>query len=144
MPGYISKHNSNYWKREKYLGLGPSAHSYNGGKRQWNLSNNRKYIQALSNKELCFEMEELSLQDKLNEYIMMSLRTKWGVDLAYLQNNFGSVVLATFNKECMKFIDQLLLKEDNGKIFVTGTGKLVLDKITSDLFQVDSKKEKII
>jgi oxygen-independent coproporphyrinogen-3 oxidase len=75
---------------------------------------------------------------------MMSLRTKWGVDLAYLQNSFGSVVLATFNKECMKFIDQLLLKEDNGKIFVTGTGKLVLDKITSDLFQVDSKKEEII
>ena len=142
--GYISKHNSNYWKGKKYLGLGPSAHSYNGGKRQWNLSNNSKYIQALSNKELCFEMEELSLQDKLNEYIMTSLRTKWGVDLDYLKNNFGSVVLATFNKECMKFIEQLLLKEDKGKIFVTGAGKLVLDKITSDLFQVDSKKEEFI
>lgn len=86
--GFYSRHNTSYWKNINYLGLGPSAHSFNGKSRQWNVANNTLYINSLRNHKLPMEMEILSQKDKFNEYLMTMLRTKWGIDLDYLKNKF--------------------------------------------------------
>ena len=134
--GYMAKHNSNYWRGANYLGLGPSAHSYNGGKRQWNLSNNSRYINCIGSNGLFWREEELSELDRFNEYIMTSLRTIWGVDLDQLEKTFGPQVLESFLNGCKRHIDGGHLKKKGTKVIVTDIGKFITDSITADLFQV--------
>jgi oxygen-independent coproporphyrinogen-3 oxidase len=131
---FYSKHNSNYWKRKNYLGIGPSAHSYNGASRQWNVRNNALYTKALEKGELSFEREILSKAQNYNEYIMTSLRTMWGTDLALIEKDFGSDFLTFCKTEAANYLSsgQLLVKENH--FYLTEKGKLLADKIASDLF----------
>jgi oxygen-independent coproporphyrinogen-3 oxidase len=133
LPGHYSRHNSNYWKGVKYLGLGPSAHSFNGEARQWNVANNAKYIQSLGLNTIPAEREELSEQDRLNEYIMTSLRTKWGLDLTHLEGiskYSGDQLL----KAAGEFFDKGWLNQTNNVLTLTTEGKLYADKIAAELF----------
>ena len=129
-PDCRSKHNSSYWQGKKYLGLGPSAHSFNGESRQWNISNNNIYIESLEKNEISFEKEILTLSQKTNEYIMTSLRTVEGLDL----NNIPGVMNHELRAASKKFIEsgKLILKEN--KLLLTREGKLFADGIASDLF----------
>jgi oxygen-independent coproporphyrinogen-3 oxidase len=138
---FYSRHNSNYWLKEKYLGLGPSAHSYNGIARQWNVSNNAKYIHALEKKKGAdqeasplFEQEILTIQQRYNEYILTSLRTIWGSDLLQLRKQFGLDFWEHCMKEAAPYLISKQLIQQNDKLFLTDTGKLFADKIASDLF----------
>lgn len=133
-PGFHSKHNSSYWLKENYLGLGPSAHSFNGTSRQWNISNNPLYIQALLKGEMNFEKEELTSNQRYNEYILTSLRTMWGSDLGYIEKVFGIPYLTHCMAEARPYLEskKLLLKEN--KLFLSDQGKLFADKIASELF----------
>lgn len=133
LEGFISRHNSNYWKNKNYLGLGPSAHSYNGNTRQWNVANNNRYIDQITKNTPDFEIEILSLENKYNEYILTSLRTMWGVDLFYLTENFGKVIEKHFLKRVQKHIDNSIFITDKNYI-LTKSGKLFADRIASDLF----------
>jgi oxygen-independent coproporphyrinogen-3 oxidase len=138
---FYSRHNSNYWLKEKYLGLGPSAHSYNGNIRQWNVSNNAKYIRALEKtiglKQVqLFEQEILTIQQRYNEYILTSLRTMWGSDLLYLKKQFGLDFIEHCLKEATPYLLSKQLRQQDNKLFLTDTGKLFADKIASDLFIV--------
>jgi oxygen-independent coproporphyrinogen III oxidase len=126
--GYRSKHNSNYWQGVPYVGIGPSAHSYNGNTRQWNIANNALYVQSLKNNILPFDIEILTEKNKLNEYIMTSLRTKEGLDL----NKYNQ--LNTINSNAQKFIQQNLMFIENNFLQLTNAGKLRADGIASELF----------
>ncbi len=101
---FYSKHNTNYWQQKKYLGLGPSAHSYNQESRQWNISNVRKYCDQVLIGSLAFKREELDATQKFDEYIMVSLRTMWGIDLKYVENNFGISNRMNIEKEIHGYI----------------------------------------
>lgn len=133
--GFYSRHNSNYWLKEKYLGLGPSAHSYNGNARQWNVSNNALYIRALEKGQLHFEKEELTATQRYNEYVLTSLRTMWGTSLDHISRSFGDELLQNCLNEAAKYIrsEDLIAKEN--KLFLTDKGKLIADRIASDLFK---------
>jgi oxygen-independent coproporphyrinogen-3 oxidase len=132
-PGFRSRHNSSYWQQKKYLGLGPSAHSYNGSSRQWNIANNALYIQSLKNNELNFEKEELTKVQKLNEYIMTSLRTTEGCDLDYVATHFGEKAVAQLSESTEDFSKKNLLTIGS-KIALTNDGKLFADGIAAALF----------
>lgn len=132
-PGQYSRHNTNYWRGVKYLGIGPSAHGYNCNTRQWNIANNAQYLQALANNIVPAETEELTEENRLNEYIMTSLRTMWGLHLHQLEA-IAPGASALLIKEAQPFVlkDWLTLKED---IFtLTQTGKLYADHIAAGLF----------
>lgn len=133
-PGLYSNHNSNYWRGIKYLGVGPSAHSYNGESRQFNISNNHAYVKAIQAEIIPVEKETLSRENKINEYILTSLRTSWGTDLSFL-NQVHGYDLVSKNRE---YISQLLNKQlvtlENHILKLTNRGKLLADKISSDLF----------
>jgi len=135
---YYSKHNSNYWLKENYLGLGPSAHSYNGTTRQWNVSNNALYIKGIDENKLNFELEELSDSQRYNEYILTSLRTIWGTSLDIISSSYGN----DYNTYCLKEAEKYILSEDvkieANKLFLTDKGKLIADKIASDLFKTEN------
>lgn len=133
-----SKHNSNYWLKKTYLGLGPSAHSYNGTSRQWNVSNNAIYIQSLEKNQIKFEEEVLTTPQQYNEYILTTLRTKWGTDLKYVEEHFGNDHLSYCMKEADKYILSGDIRKENDKLFLTDKGKLIADKIASDLFILSS------
>jgi oxygen-independent coproporphyrinogen III oxidase len=125
-PGQRSRHNSSYWSGKKYLGLGPSAHSFNGVSRQWNISNNQRYIASLEENSIPFEKEELTGTQKLNEYIMTSLRTIEGMDLAIA----GEALLI----KSKKFIDGGLMTREKNALVLTREGKLLADGIAAELF----------
>ena len=133
-PGFHSRHNSSYWKDKKYLGVGPSAHSYNGESRQYTVSNNHSYLKAIAAEHIPFEKEILSRENKINEYILTSLRTSWGADLEFLRRTY----LYDLIEQCQPYINQLLDKKlitlENAVLKLTQTGKLLADKISSDLF----------
>jgi oxygen-independent coproporphyrinogen-3 oxidase len=133
-PGFYSKHNSSYWKQKKYLGIGPSAHSYNGSSRQFNINNNNLYIRSLKNDLISFEKEELSQENMINEYILTTLRTAWGTDLKRLKQDFGYDLLIE-NTDYLSnvFKDKLAILEAD-VLRLTRKGKLLADKISSDLF----------
>jgi oxygen-independent coproporphyrinogen III oxidase len=133
--GYYSRHNSSYWLKERYLGLGPSAHSYNGINRQWNVSNNAVYIREIENDRLKFEKEELTPAQRFNEYILTSIRTIWGTDLQFIEENFGEEFKLKTLKEAAKYITTSDLVNEKNKLFLTDKGKLIADRISSDLFK---------
>lgn len=134
---HYSKHNTSYWLGEKYLGLGPSAHSYNKISRQWNLRSIKEYVENINDNKPYFEIEKLSVSQKYNEYILVSLRTMWGIDLNFIKDNFDEKFNENFLTQIKKHIktDHIILKNDH--IFLTEKGKLFTDAITSDLFVVD-------
>ncbi len=133
--GFYSRHNSNYWKQEYYLGLGPSAHSFDGTSRQWNIANNNLYIQALQEGDLKFEKEILAKEQQYNEYVLTSIRTIWGTDLNCVGKIFGEELLHYCIAESKSHIDTGNLIRRGNKLFLTGKGKLLADTITSDLFK---------
>ena len=133
-PDYFSKNNSAYWLGKKYIGIGPSAHSYNGLARSWNISNNAMYLKAISENRLPSETEILSKTDQYNEYIMTGLRTIWGVSLERIEAEFGKTYLDYLNKHASKFINDNLLFVENNTLKTTKKGKFLTDGIASDLF----------
>lgn len=145
--GFYSKHNSNYWKGEEYLGFGPSAHSYlkegssekgliGRKKRVWNVANNIKYIKALANKETYSEEEIIDEKTAFNEYVLTRLRTTWGMDTSFLTTNFSEEINTHFNREIKQYLNSSYLEIENNKITLTQEGIFIADKITSDLFLV--------
>ncbi len=132
-PSFISKHNSAYWLGEKYLGVGPSAHSFNGAKRSWNVANNPKYIQLIKKEEAFNEEETLSLKDQFNEYILTRLRTKWGIALADL-TEISAEMLADSMPVLMDNIAEGNLVKNGDVYTLTNQGKYIADGISADLF----------
>jgi oxygen-independent coproporphyrinogen III oxidase len=135
-PGCRSRHNSSYWKGLPYLGLGPSAHSYKDGERRWNISNNNIYIRSMADEKPEREKEILSKKDRINELIMISLRTKEGLDFARVENEFGSEEKQRIVKGIEKYFEQNLLIVENEKAFLTEEGMLSADGIASGLFRL--------
>lgn len=138
--GYFSQHNSNYWKGENYLGIGPSAHSFMNNntsqKRSWNVANNTKYIDAINQNTPYFEEELIDETTAFNEYILTRLRTIWGLDLEYIKNTFNPVLLHHFEKELEAYKNSELITISKNKVTLTTKGIFVVDKITADLFYV--------
>ncbi len=132
-PGHYSRHNSNYWRGVKYLGIGPSAHSYNGETRQWNVANNAKYMQSLEIGKISAETELLTETDRLNEYIMTSLRTMWGLDLKKL-NAIASGAESELTKGAQRYFENGWIEQKENIITLTSTGKLYADNIAGGLF----------
>mgnify|MGYP000899192135 CR=1 FL=1 len=138
-PGYESLHNSNYWRHEKFLGVGPAAHSYDGKNRQANVSNNTKYLKSIERGELPFELIPLTKEDQVNEYILTSLRTKWGCDLDRLKSKYDVDLLESRQMYLTDLLNQGMIFIEDGFITLTNNGKLLADKIASDLFILDPK-----
>lgn len=136
-PGYESQHNSNYWKQEKYLGIGPSAHSFNGNFKQANVSNNARYLKSLAERKIPFEKIILTREDQMNEYILTSLRTKWGCDNQILMSKYGVNLLALREDYLYGLFIQGMIEIEEQCITLTNKGKLLADKIASDLFVFD-------
>lgn len=137
-PDRYARHNSNYWKGNSYLGIGPSAHSFNGTSRSWNIANNALYIKGILAKELPLETEQLSKNDRFNEYVLTSLRTKWGIDKKYVEHEFGSDFLNSLLKNIEEYVyNKDVNISDQGIITLTPTGKLLADQIASELFIVE-------
>ena len=134
LPGRRSRHNSSYWQGKKYLGLGPSAHSFNGQIRQWNISNNALYIESLRRDTIPFELETLTDTQKLNEWVMTSLRTKEGLQLYSGSQHLNDKIIAILKKKSNKYLQQNLLTEDGDAIILTSQGKLYADGIAAALF----------
>ncbi|MEO1486067.1 MAG: radical SAM family heme chaperone HemW [Bacteroidota bacterium] len=139
-PGFISKNNSAYWQGKPYIGIGPSAHSFDGKVRSWNVSNNIKYANALEAGNLPSEKETLSLRDRYNEYVMTGLRTQWGVSLDRIQNEFGPLYRKYLEEQAEKYIQDHLLFKDGDNLLATKSGKFLVDGIASDLFMVNLVK----
>jgi len=135
--GFFSKNNSAYWQGKSYLGIGPSAHSFNGTQRGWNVRNNTKYIKALNEDELPIEIEILTLTDRYNEYIMTGLRTIWGVSLKKVEEDFGKLFKDYLIERADIFINQHLLYIDDGHIRVSRKGQFLSDGISSELFKLN-------
>ncbi len=135
-PGQRSRHNSSYWRGRKYLGIGPSAHSFNGTSRQWNISNNTLYTDSIDQNIIPFEAENLTPVQRLNEYIMTALRTMEGISLEFLSSRFG-ITEEVMMKKAKKFIDAGLIQTINNSLVITREGKLLADGIAADLFILD-------
>jgi oxygen-independent coproporphyrinogen-3 oxidase len=134
---YFSQNNSAYWLGKKYLGIGPSAHSYDGVSRSWNVSNNALYLKAIQIEELPNEIEKLTLEDRYNEYVMTGLRTIWGVSLIRIEQEFGEKYLDYLKKQSQKFIADGLLSITDNILKPTLKGKFLTDGIASDLFYLN-------
>lgn len=133
-PGFRSKHNSSYWQGKHYLGLGPSAHSFNGYSRQWNVSNNALYIQSISKDTVPSEEELLTKEQQLNEYIMTSLRTIEGLSIRRVLEEFGTDKSELILKTAQSHLNQNLLDLKDNHLTTTLKGKLLADGIAADLF----------
>lgn len=131
---YFSKNNTAYWLGKKYIGIGPSAHSYNGESRSWNVANNSLYLKAITENNLPSETETLSKTDQYNEYIMTGLRTIWGVSLGRIETEFGTDYLNYLLQQTEKYISDNLLEIENNVLKTTKKGKFLSDGIASDLF----------
>lgn len=134
---YFSKNNSAYWLGKKYIGIGPSAHSYDGISRSWNVANNPMYLKAIAIDELPNEIETLSQFDRYNEYIMTGLRTIWGVSISRIQLEFGITFSDYLMKQADKFLKDGLLEIENDILKPTKKGKFLTDGIASDLFMLN-------
>ncbi|MDB5210612.1 MAG: oxygen-independent coproporphyrinogen oxidase [Sediminibacterium sp.] len=136
LPGFRSRHNSSYWQGRSYLGLGPSAHSFNGKSRQWNIANNSLYVTAIEKGEIPFEEELLTDTQRLNEYIMTSLRTVEGTSLSKISFDFGGSKASLLIEAAQKHIDRGHLNNVNDVLQLTSDGKFLADGIAADLFFV--------
>ena len=145
-PDFFSKHNTSYWQGNHYLGVGPSAHSFNKKQRSWNVANNPKYIKTINEGNLPLEIENLTINDHFNEYIMTGLRTIWGVSYNKVETHFGKEFLQHLKKTSQQYLDEGLLmisssdfnqnKNNIEKLVVTQKGKFLVDGITSNLFMI--------
>ncbi|WP_353779635.1 radical SAM family heme chaperone HemW [Winogradskyella sp. 3972H.M.0a.05] len=135
--GYFSKNNSAYWQGKPYIGIGPSAHSFNGAQRSWNVRNNSKYIKAIAENELPSEVETLTVTDRYNEYIMTGLRTIWGVSLDKIETDFGKNYRSYLLEQAKGYIDDEFLYLHNDKLQVSKKGKFLSDGIASQLFKLN-------
>lgn len=135
--GYQSQNNMAYWRGKSYLGIGPSAHSYDGTVRSWNVNNNTKYIKSIEKNQLPLEREVLSEKDKYNEYIMTRLRTQWGVSLREVDENFGRDYRKYLMTQAQRSIENELLSLENNILTITKKGKFLCDGIAADLFLVN-------
>ena len=140
-PANFSKHNMSYWMGEKYIGIGPSAHTFNGFERSWNIANNPKYIKALLKNELPSETEVLSVKNRFNEYIMTGLRTIWGVSFKRIEEDFGTIYMGHLKENTQPLIDKDLLEMKvnsltGNTLVTTKKGKFLADGIASDLFMI--------
>jgi len=135
--GFFSRNNTAYWQGKQYIGVGPSAHSFNGKQRGWNINNNTIYIKSINSKVLPLEMETLSTTDKYNEYIMINLRMAQGVSVKKVKESFGISYENYMLQQAQKHIDEHLLYIEDGKLKVTKKNKLLCDGIASNLFMVD-------
>lgn len=133
-PGFESQHNSSYWRQQIYLGIGPSAHSYNLENRQFNISHNKKYIDSIHQGKIPFTLDQLTPEDMINDYLLTTLRTKWGADLERLKSDFGYDLVG----ENKSYVDNLLhsglISLENDHLILSKDGLLLADKISSDLF----------
>lgn len=135
--GFFSQNNSSYWLGKSYLGIGPSAHSFDGSQRSWNVRNNSKYINAIAESRLPIERETLSKTDRYNEYIMTGLRTIWGVSFDKIRNEFGDKYIEYLENHSKKHLQKDLLYLENQVLKTTKKGKFLSDGIASDLFIVN-------
>lgn len=138
-PTYFSKNNSAYWLGKKYLGIGPSAHSFDGTHRSWNIANNPLYIKEIEAGNLPLEIENLSQSDRYNEYMMTGLRTIWGVAIDRVRQEFGETYFNYLMHESQRFIADDLMVLTDGILTITDKGKFLSDGIASDLFYLDLK-----
>ncbi len=134
--GYFSKHNTNYWLGKNYLGFGPSAHSFNGISRQWNISNITKYIELINNNNIIFEKEILTKDQQYNEYVLTALRTIWGCDTRHIKNNFGEKYLEFFIKSSEKYLAKKMMIKNENSFVLSEDGKLFADGIAAEMFFV--------
>lgn len=138
-PGVESRHNSSYWSGSKYLGIGPSAHSFNGTHRSWNVANNAVYIREITAGNLPSELEELSLYDRYNEWVMTGLRMDQGLDLNQCKQLFGFELMRFLEREAQPHLAQGDLIYEENRLKLTTQGKLLADGIASDLFYLYSE-----
>lgn len=134
---YFSRHNSSYWKGKKYIGLGPAAHSFNGDSRSWNVSSLSRYIKVITLGTLERDTEQLTFNQKYNEFILTGLRTTWGIDLRELKKVFGNKFYDFCMENAQKYIDRHLLKIENRMLKLTREGIFISDGIMSDLMWVE-------
>ena len=137
-PGKYSRHNSSYWQGKKYLGIGPSAHSFNGESRQWNVANNAKYMRSISENKLPFEKEMLTPEMQYNEFVMTGLRTKWGVSISAIRQ-FGSSAKGQnfeeyFLQHIQPYIEQGIVEKENDVFRLTKDGRFLADGVAAELF----------
>ena len=140
-PGFQSLHNSNYWRNKNYLGIGPSAHSYNGSSRQWNIGNNHLYLQSILQEKIPSTMEILRREDKINEYLLTTLRTSWGTDLNVLRQHFSYDLSIQHKDYLQSLFERKFATLENDALRLTKAGKLLADKIASDLFVLPPDQE---
>lgn len=134
-PGHYAVHNTNYWRGMPYLGIGPSAHSFDGKSRRWNIANNALYAKSiLLNNELTYEEEILTPTEHLNEYIMTSLRTMWGCDLGRIAKDWGNDVITEILEPAQEFLEKKMMVQQENKLMLTNKGKLFADRIAGELF----------
>lgn len=134
--GKYSRHNTNYWKAGHYLGIGPSAHSFDGTSRQWNVSVNSDYINAINKGERFYEIEKLAENDKFNDYLLTGLRTKWGIDLNFIAKTFGSQYINHLERELSRIVDNDKVTRDKDIVRLTDRGMFLSDNIIAGLFMV--------
>jgi putative oxygen-independent coproporphyrinogen III oxidase len=134
LPGNYSRHNTAYWQGKHYLGLGPSAHSFNGISRSWNVANLAKYIDSAASGKVESEQEMLSQIMQLNEYIMTSLRTIWGCNLVFVREKFGAGVAENLLENARRFIEKEQMVYQDGNLILTPEGRLFSDGISAELF----------
>jgi len=132
--GYFSKNNTAYWQQKKYIGIGPSAHSFDGERRGWNINNNSKYINSIEKNILPIEIEVLSKKDRYNEYVMTGLRTIWGVSITKIKDEFGDEYHEYLLKQANKYLEEHLLYLDGDILVATKKGRFLADGIAADLF----------
>jgi oxygen-independent coproporphyrinogen-3 oxidase len=132
-PGFQSQHNGNYWKRKPYLGIGPSAHSFHGNNRSWNISNNALYIKGILENKRNFEEEILSPENHFNEYILTALRTQKGIGLSYIELNFKAIWKSNLLNKAKTHINQGNILVENSHLKLSSKGKLISDRIIQDL-----------
>src|SRR5690606_28749631 len=136
-PGFFSQNNSAYWLGKKYIGIGPSAHSYDGISRSWNIANNALYLKGIESGIRNFESETLSVADRYNELVMTGLRTIWGISLSPIEHEFGTGMRQYLETRAQRFIADGLLEISEGILRTTQRGKFLADGIASDLFLVN-------
>lgn len=136
-PGFFSRNNTAYWFGKPYLGIGPSAHSFDGFNRKWNINNNTLYIKALQQEEIPAEVEKLSRSERYNELVMTRLRTKWGIAVDEVERSFGRRYKDYLLREAAKLIDSGMLQWNDNRLQVSKKGKFLSDGIAADLFWVE-------